>query len=173
MSISARLHLTPAGEKKQKTHSHTQSIICHRPLSLSSLSCHSFNSFQFDILCLYKLVRLAWTRHALRYDNASERASAVSLSTPQWRRSRAYYCSSALNVQHIYGGAFTDCGVCSVPAQITRRWRKSQVRLRGQTSRIRRGWRAAAPPRTLGHILYVKRAFLTSIPPCVSILAKI
>lgn len=58
MNISAWLHLTPA-EKKE--HRDTEPIICHRPLSFPLHFRHLFNSFQLDALCLYKLVRLAWT----------------------------------------------------------------------------------------------------------------
>lgn len=163
--------LTAFDSSRKKEHRDTEPIICHRPLSFSLHFCHLFNSFQLDALCLYKLVRLAWTDARPPVWQTHKHASSVTKHSTVWFHTFSYtLCRSYISVQHFILLCIDEWhgyGVCSFPTQITHCWRKIQEHLRWQRSRTlllgQRGWRAVMAP--LVHILYVNLSFLISLPP--------
>lgn len=170
MSISAWLHLTPTERRKRKDRD-TESIICHRPLSFSLHFCHLLNSFQLDALCLYKLVRLGWTdtrppvrQQLCAYINSDIKQHSTVRLRPNWNGLHLlYFRLHIMLLLHKCAKAWHDwCGVCSVPTQITHRWRMSQEHRRGRGSRTHLWVQRAAMPPTPIHFLYVNLSALTT-----------
>lgn len=153
--------------RKKKEHRDTAPIICHRPLSFSLHFCHLFNSFQLDALCLYKLVRLAWTGTRPPVWQIHKHTSSVIKRSTLWFHTFSNTsCCSYISVEHflpLCSDEWHGYGVCSVPTQMTHCWRKIQEHLRGQRSRThlleQRGRRAVMATQTLVHILYVNLSF--------------
>lgn len=161
MSISAWLHLTPAERRRRKKRRDrdTESIIYHRPLSFSLHFCHLLNSFQLDALCLYKLVRLAWTDTRPAQRQWIHINCVMKLHSEFKLHLELLQTTTNIYFHMLYCGTWRLtwlCGVCSHPMQVTqRRHLGSRTHLWAQTAKMEP---------TLIYNMYVNLSSLTPVP---------